>query len=140
MNNNKFEPKWFYKSLDRLEKVNTIKTTNEGYLIPTIERLRSLPLIEFTIEDLRIMIGQGIGLKFLIPIAIERLNENLFVEGDYYEGDLLQMVLEVDESFWHDNKEKCNSVFQLINSRLEELKENNIRVDAFHKAYENCQK
>jgi len=38
------------------------------------------------------MIGQGIGLRFLLPRALEELQKNPFAEGDFFEGDLLVAV------------------------------------------------
>lgn len=60
---------------------------------------------ELTVEDLRLMIGQGVGLEYLIPLATDLLSENPFVEGDYYPGDLLSAVMNVKDDFWvsHQN-------------------------------------
>lgn len=50
-------------------------------------------------EDIRLLIGQNIGLKYLVPIAIEILKENPIIETDFFEGDLLIKVLNIQESF-----------------------------------------
>jgi hypothetical protein len=47
------------------------------------------------------MIGQNIGLPYLVPLAIEFLQQNPLVAGDFYEGDLLNNVLSIDLHFWH---------------------------------------
>jgi hypothetical protein len=65
--------------------------------------LRQKPIDDFTVEDLRLMIGQGIGLSHLIPLALGRLRADLFAEGDYFPGDLLSNVLRVERAFWQDN-------------------------------------
>jgi hypothetical protein len=62
--------------------------------------LRTKPLNEFSVEDLRIMIGQQLGLLRLTPIALRVLNENPWAAGDYYEGDLLAVVLSIKPEFW----------------------------------------
>ena len=62
------------------------------------------------------MIGQEIGLYFLMPLAIETLTDNIFAEGDYYEGDLLKNVLEVNTKFWDDNKNYWKQRNDLENS------------------------
>jgi hypothetical protein len=41
----------------------------------------------------------GKGLEFLIPLAVELLQENPFVQVDYYPGDLLSVVIQVEPSF-----------------------------------------
>lgn len=69
-------------------------------LVRTAYELRKKKLKDYTAEDLRIMIGQRKSLEYLIPVAIDFLHQDPFVEGDYYEGDLLQNVLLCPCEFW----------------------------------------
>ncbi len=81
------------KTIEQLEKRYIKTQNNESFLISECYKLVKKPLKDFEIEDLRIMIGQSIGLKYLIPIAIKVLDHNILAEGDFYEGDLLKSVL-----------------------------------------------
>lgn len=87
-------------SLQDLEGVSWGEPTYNSYLVTTVHRLRRKPLAEFGVEDLRIMIGQNVGLKYLVPLAVEQLLRDPLAEGDYYPGDLLRSVLSVEPSFW----------------------------------------
>src|SRR5437879_13515121 len=40
------------------------------------------------------------SLEYLVPIALERLNADPFIEGDFYEGDLLCNALKISAPFW----------------------------------------
>ena len=132
----KLETNWQQKSLESLEKkIWPVLGSDEGSnLIKTCNSLRKKQLQEFTTEDLRIMIGQEIGLYFLIPLAIETLTDNLFAEGDYYEGDLLKSVLDVDTKFWDDNKDYWQQLNELIKNRRQEIKEMKFGLSKF----DNC--
>lgn len=88
------------RSLQELEGDDWGEPDLESHLVQTCHRLRRKRLIELTPEDLRIMIGQGIGLRYLVPLALERLEADPLTEGDFYPGDLLTAVLRVDDSFW----------------------------------------
>tara|TARA_R110002095_G_scaffold179193_2_gene156432 strand:- start:57704 stop:58012 length:309 start_codon:yes stop_codon:yes gene_type:complete len=57
--------------------------------------------MDFTTEDLRIMIGQQISLFFLVPLALEKLEEDPLAEGHCFHGDLLNAILGIPESFWN---------------------------------------
>ena len=46
------------------------------------------------------MIGQNMGLRYLIPMALDRLSRNLFRSGDFYRGDLLGAVFHAERAFW----------------------------------------
>jgi hypothetical protein len=69
------------------------------FLIKRCHELRTKPLKDFTVDDLRIMIGQQIALRQLVPLALERLQPAALMEADY-PGDLLAGVLGVDRAFW----------------------------------------
>jgi len=74
-----------------------------SHLVSECHRLRKLPLDLFTIENLRIMLGQDIGSEYLVPIALGYLETEPFAEGDFYPGDLLCGVLSLPPKFWVDH-------------------------------------
>lgn len=49
------------------------------------------------------MIGQILSLNYLVPLALVILEDNVFAEGDFYCGDLLEALLGVDKDFWKNN-------------------------------------
>ena len=93
------------KNLEELEDEiwEDIPTEEKSDLIGRALQLRRRPLNKFCNDDLRFMIGQEIGLTFLVPLAIEILIENPLAQGAYYEGDLLSSVLEVNQNFWRED-------------------------------------
>ncbi|HET7077254.1 MAG TPA: contact-dependent growth inhibition system immunity protein [Chloroflexia bacterium] len=114
------------KSLQELEGVDWGEPPYPSYLVTTCHRLRRKPLAEFTVEDLRIMIGQGIGLPYLISLALEKLRVNPFVSGDFYPGDLLHNVLTVPSDFWqtHPDLRTLMHIFAIdLESLLETIED-----------------
>ena len=85
------------KTLDELEGVVWGEPTFDSSLVTICHRLRTKPVDQFTVEDLRIMIGQKISLDYLMPLAIAELEQEPLAEGDYYPGDLLANVIECGE-------------------------------------------
>lgn len=55
--------------------------------------MRRKLLRDLSDEELRLAIGQQIGLTFLIPAALDRHTANPLVSGDMYEGAVVQYVL-----------------------------------------------
>ncbi len=102
------------KSLEELERGAWGEPAYDSFLVTTAHRLRRKPLADFTTEDLRIMIGQQIGLPFLIQLAVERLEVEPLAEGDFYPGDLLKAVLGVGEQFWSVHHDSCQRVRQIM--------------------------
>jgi CDI immunity proteins len=64
------------RTLEQLEGQTGPKPDFDSHVVETCHRLRTKPLEDFTVEDLRIMIGQEIGLVHLLPLAIEILNDD----------------------------------------------------------------
>ncbi len=81
------------KTLDELENFVWGEPTLASNLIVTCHRLRKKPVEEFTREDLRIMIGQKIGLQYRLPRAIDVMERESLAEGELYPGDLLVKVI-----------------------------------------------
>ena len=79
------------------------KPTYNSYLVKRCTELFDVPISKFEVEDYRILISQVIALKYIVLPAFDILSDNLFAEGDYYEGDLLKSILTIDESFWKKN-------------------------------------
>lgn len=102
------------KSLNQLLGALPRDTTDSSALVTTCLTLYTKPLKDFTVENLRVMIGQSIGLEFLIPLAVEVLRENPFVSGDYYPGDLLSVVMQVEPSFWQTHQGLYWSVSEIV--------------------------
>ena len=91
------------RSLQELEHADWGEPTYGSHLVTTVHRLRRVPLRQFSVEDLRIMIGQNVGLQYLIPLALEELRRDPLVQGDFYPGDLLKSVLSADPEFWRNH-------------------------------------
>ena len=79
--------------------------TGETPLIQKCLALRRKPIRDFTIENLRMAVGQQMGLKFLLPLAMSHLNRDPLSEGDFYPGDLLQSVLRGPFDNWQETEE-----------------------------------
>ncbi len=88
------------KTLEELDGENWGKPNYDSYVVSNCHRLRRVPLKDLSVEDLRLMIGQDIGLRYLIPLALVQLEDDPFVEGDLYPGDLLKSVLGTSHDFW----------------------------------------
>lgn len=62
--------------------------------------LRRTSLSMLSPGDLRLLLGQQIGLKYLVPKALGLVADQPLQEADLYPGDLLSVLLQVDKKFW----------------------------------------
>jgi hypothetical protein len=77
-------------------------------------RLRRAPIESLTLADVRLLLGQGIGLPYLVPIAIEALKKQPLIETEHYCGDLLANVLRISAGFYDDHPEHKDDVVSII--------------------------
>ncbi len=129
----KLENNWRNKTIENLEKNKWSAIDFDSHLVKRTQELRKIPINTFTAEDLRIMIGQQIGLAYLIPLALEILAEDLWTEANFYEGDLLNSVLKIDTKFWEDNKNYWLILHDLIKNSQDEIDQNKFDVSGFYK-------
>lgn len=92
-------------------------------LVNRCHQLRRKVLSDFSTEDLRLMIGQQIGLSYLVPLALDQLQENILAEGDLFEGDLLTNVLAIGEQYWEENPDHLNKIIMVFQSSEERIRQ-----------------
>lgn len=72
----------------------------DSYVVRTCHALRRKPINTLTDEELRLAVGQGIGLEWLVPLMLWRLEKDPFRSGDFYEGDMLESLARVPATYW----------------------------------------
>lgn len=128
------------KSLTELEKDDWGKGLSDGSpLVQTCFELRHKPIKDFSIEDLRVMIGQDIGLPYLIPKALSILEQDPLAEGMHYKGDLLCNVLEASPYFYNSHPELINRVDSILDLAQDAMKSlDEIDLDCLKEALEQA--
>lgn len=102
------------KTLDELDPPAWDEPAFDSYVVTTCHRLRRKPVATFSVEDLRIMIGQRISLKILVPCALAVVEREPLAEGDHYPGDLLAGLLNLGAEYWKGLPETRNRIRALL--------------------------
>ncbi|MCM1315328.1 MAG: contact-dependent growth inhibition system immunity protein [Alistipes senegalensis] len=92
------------QSIEELENDYWNETEFSSYVSETCHRARKKPIAKLSYEEIRLMTGQKIGLKYLLPIAVSILEKNPLIEVTFFNGDLLKELLRLDIAEWKDNK------------------------------------
>lgn len=129
-----FENNWHQKTLENLEKEYWDDADHgDTGLVKRCFELRKIPLEQFTIEDLRLMIGQKFSPDYLIPLALEVLQNDLFAEGNLFPGDLLKTCLTLPTDFWDNNKNHWTTLNNLIQNKRSKILEYKFDITKFDK-------
>ncbi|MGW2542939.1 contact-dependent growth inhibition system immunity protein [Kitasatospora sp. NPDC001574] len=109
------------RSLEELERDSwPTPPADATRLVAAVHALRRQPIGELTVEGMRLLIRQDVGLLHLLPVALELLRENPVAEGDLYPGDLLSAVLTRDPAVWNESAELRHE-FRVIVSELVDM-------------------
>jgi hypothetical protein len=81
-------------------------------LIRDVHRLRLIPIGTLSNGDLRQLLGQRMGIEWLVPLALERLLDAPLA-GDWYPGDVLNAVLGVGDAYWNEHRTETVALYGL---------------------------
>jgi hypothetical protein len=109
------------KSLEELENDYWKDVEFPSTLVERCYAYRKIPVKDLSAEQLRLLIGQKIGLPFLIPPSIAMLKDNILAEGDFYPGDLLDALLNLSEDEWVQNEKEKGEFLKLIKSKMSRI-------------------
>jgi hypothetical protein len=112
------------KTLEELENDIWLDTDFPTGLVRKCFELRKKKLNDFSAEDLRLMITQNFSLEYLIPLAIEVLSNDILAEGNLYEGDLLESVLNSSRDFWQKNENLYKNISDLLERNADKMDKN----------------
>lgn len=91
------------RSLEELERDRwPTPAAGATRLVATVHALRRRPIGSLTVEELRVLVRQDVGLPHLLPLAMKVLRDDPLSEGDLYEGDLLVAVVTRAPSVWSE--------------------------------------
>ena len=92
------------------------------YLFHTLAR-------RWTVEDYRYLVEQETALDIILPKVFEILQFDIKADGGFYEGDLLNAVLQINADFWEQHKDLYNTACMLIKNNMETLSKTEYSTD-----------
>ncbi len=98
------------KSIEELENDFWKDFEFPSVLVEKCYKYRRIPIRELSVEQIRLLIGQNIGLNYLLPLAVKLLKKDILVKGDNYPGDLLSSVLSIEVWPQLDVRKACKSL------------------------------
>ena len=92
-------------------------------LIEKCHNLRKLPLSSLSNDQLRLSLSQDLGIKFTVPLIVTKLLENIFIECDFYPGDLLFALFRKLNSDWGESSILKKDITFFIQTNFAKIKQ-----------------
>ncbi|MFF3361492.1 contact-dependent growth inhibition system immunity protein [Streptomyces misionensis] len=106
------------KSIEELEGHRWPEPTgNSTSLVRGVHELRRRAIKDLSAEDLRRLVGQDIGLQWLLPVALDFLRATAPQEAEtgWYDDDLLSAVLTRNAETWRNAPELARHLNETVN-------------------------
>ncbi len=131
----KIEIEW-HKSLDELDGVWGDADVSDTYLVKNCHTLHRKQLSSLTREEIRLCLSQKIGVRWILPLAINILLQEPLACGDMYEGDILSNALRLPQQEWERNEILQPVLNNVASSLLQFLNRNDEQWDVIFNAYD----
>ena len=102
------------KSIEELENDYWDDPALDSYVITTCHKARQKPIRSLSNEEIRCLIGQKTGIKYLLPIAVGIVKKEPFIDITLFEGDLLLQLLRLDINDWKYNPNELQIFITII--------------------------
>lgn len=103
------------RSIEELENDFWGEPEFGSYVVRTCHQARKKPIRLLSAEEIRCLTGQKIGLRYLLPVAVDLLQHDPLMDVTYFEGDLLLTLLRLDAADWEQNpdaRERFRTILQ----------------------------
>ena len=108
-------------SIEELEDNYWNEPTLQSYVITTCYKARKKPIRLLSNEEVRLLIGQKIGLKYILALAVNTLKKEPLIEVEYFGGDLLLSLLRLELNDWKTNPIELNNFLILLQENQDKI-------------------
>lgn len=109
-------------SIEELEQDYWSEPTFDSYVVKTCHNAGKKPIKHLSYEEIRLLIGQKIGLSFILPTAIEILKIDPLIDVTYYEGDLLTAILRLNIDDWKYNQDELKTFAAILQENQSKIR------------------
>lgn len=107
-------------TLEELEGVRWGEPEYGSHVVRTCHRLRKKPIEAFSVEDFRIMTGQGFSLEHLAEPALAIVEKDPLAEGDFFPGDLAcALARPVNDAYWEAHVAQRRRLVEAVQTALQ---------------------
>lgn len=83
-------------------------------LVETCHYARKKKIGDLSLNELRTLLKQSVGVPYILPSIMQALEKDLFVDSRFYPGDLLLATLTAPEDIWQQNPKQCLKLKALV--------------------------
>ncbi len=113
------------KSIEQLENDYWQDYDFPTGLVRRCHEYRRIRLKDLSSEQMTTLIGQNIGRKYVVRVALENLKGDVLPDDDIYPGALFSKILELEPEFWKVEKDLLEVLNTLIDKWYDYILQSN---------------
>ncbi len=113
------------KSIEQLENDYWQDYDFPTGLVRRCHEYRRIRLKDLSSEQMTTLIGQNIGRKYVVRVALENLKSDGLPDDDIYPGALFSNILKVEPEFWKVEKDLLEGLNTLVNKWYDYILQSN---------------
>jgi hypothetical protein len=99
-------------------------------LVERVHSYRTIRIGDMQVEHIRLLLGQGVGVEVLMPLALQIVDIAAVVSGDLYPGDLAAVMgLEKHDTYWKSHPDEKKRYLAALNANISAENTSSIRDD-----------
>lgn len=102
------------KSIEELENDYWKEPEFKSGLTMMCYEARKKKINELSDEEIGTLIRQKIGLKYLLPLAVKKIEKYTTILNDFYMSDFLDTLLRLDNEEWVNNSEDKEKLITIL--------------------------
>ncbi len=100
-------------TLEQLEGELSNPCHLQSGLIERCVQARKKKIKDLSLEDIRTLLCQSVGLNYIVPLALSFLEDDPLCSGGLYKGDLLAALINIPDEFWRHNPDLNNRLVEI---------------------------
>jgi hypothetical protein len=115
------------RSIEQLQCNGHTGTGSPSGIAARCDQFTRVPVKDLSTEQLRLLLSHDIGTVFLLDRTLQILEMDILADGDFYPGDLLSAVLNINRIHWENKPELAARLCRLLTQKRSAIQ------DAGHK-------
>ena len=124
---------YYDKSIEELTGEYLGEPKFKSYVVITSTKAVKKPIKDLTTEEIRLLIGQRLGVKYLLHRAVLIVEKDPLICASLYEGDLMHVLLELEPEEWAENELDYSLFKRIVSKHKAELLETLISPELMEK-------
>jgi hypothetical protein len=105
------------KSIDQLQFTSQRDQASPAGIASRCHQYMEVPIKDLSKEQVRLLLSHDVGTIFLLDKTIRILEEDILADGDFYPGDLLSALLNVNKVYWKNSPELAGRLYSLLSKQ-----------------------